>query len=289
MRAPYRVYASDDVHKNAKVKFTPDGFCKVTCFTRAVYKQAGFEELEMYGYDIAMKSPKKETKKTESSQGVRADNFKRAKDKIFDIASANKWDYMVTFTLDADKIDRFDKATIKAIFGKWLDNMVQRRGFKALIIPEYHKDGAIHFHGLINDSLKMSHSGTYKIKGKKKPVGLSSLKRQGLTPDDDKVQDVYNVTDYKLGFSTAVRLDDNSTAVAFYMTKYCTKELDKIFGSFYFAVGKIERELPFIVCNMDFNELLKVGNSRAVKLPENLGEVVYATITADDFYGGEIL
>jgi hypothetical protein len=287
----YRITEKQDVYKNAKVKFTRDGFCRVTCFTRKVYKGEGYEPLEYKSLEQAerelLRKQKKETPQ-ESEKRVRQDSFKRSKNKIFEIASANEWNYMVTFTVDGDKVNRYDREAVKKAFSAWLYDMSKRKGLKALIIPEYHKDKAIHFHGLINDSLKMVHSGTYKIEGSKSPVRLSTLKKKGLTVDGETVKDVYNVEDYKLGFSTAVRLDGNATRVAFYMTKYCTKDLEKIFGSYYFCVGKINRHLPYQICNMNFADLQELGNSVTVDLPDNLGQVVYATITIDDFKGSEI-
>lgn len=47
--------------------------------------------------------------------------------------------------------------------------------------------------------------------------------------------------------------------------------------------------MPFVICNMNIEDLKKAGNSVTVDLPENLGQVVYATITIDDFEGCEIL
>lgn len=288
----YRITEKQDVYKNAKVKFTPDGFCKVSCFTRQIYKGEGYEALEYFSREQAeielMSPPVKEAESVKSDR-VRQDSFKRSKNAIFEIAAANEWKYMVTFTVDKDKCDRYDREAVKKAFSGWLYDMSKRKGLKALIIPEYHEDKAIHFHGLINDSLDMVHSGTYKIEGEKKPVKESTLRKRGLTPQADNVKDVYNITGYKLGFNTAVPLDGNVTRVSYYMTKYCTKNLEKIFGSYYFCVGKVKRHLPYIICNMDIEDLKKAGNSVTVDLPENLGQVVYATITIDDFEGCEIL
>ena len=292
MKPLYRITEKDDVYKNAKVKFTPDGFCKVTCFSRKVYKGIGYEALNYYSLEqaeIELQSPKKKERETEERTGVRADSFKRSKEKIFEIATANEWKWMITFTIDKEKCDRYDREAVKKRFSSWLYDMSKRKGLKALIIPEYHKDGAIHFHGLINDSLEMVHSGRYKIDGEKKPVGIQTLRRRGMLPTDENVRDVFNVKNYKMGFSTAIALDGNATRVAFYMTKYCTKDLEKIFGSYYFCVGKVNRKLPFSICNMNFADLQSLGNSVTVDLPENLGQVVYATITIDDFEGCEIL
>ena len=288
----YRITEKQDVYKNAKVKFTPDGFCKVSCFTRQIYKGEGYEALEYFSREqaeIELLSPPVKESEAVKSDRVRQDSFKRSKNAIFEIAAANEWKYMVTFTVDKDKCDRYDREAVKKAFSGWLYDMSKRKGLKALIIPEYHKDKAIHFHGLINDSLEMEHSGTYKIEGEKKPVKESTLRRRGLTPQADNVKDVYNVKGYKLGFSTAVPLDGNVTRVSYYMTKYCTKDLEKIFGSYYFCVGKVKRHLPYCICNMDIEDLKRLNNSVTVDLPENLGQVVYATITIDDFEGCEIL
>ena len=288
----YRITEKQDVYKNAKVKFTRDGFCKVACFTRNVYKGEGYEPLEYFSLEQAeleLQAPPKKEVKEEKTARVRQDSFKRSKNAIFEIAAANEWKYMVTFTVDKDKCDRYDREAVKKAFSGWLYDMAKRKGLKALIIPEYHKDKAIHFHGLINDSLDMLHSGTYKIEGEKKPVKESTLRKRGLTPRAENVKDVYNVKGYKLGFSTAVPLDGNVTRVSYYMTKYCTKDLEKIFGSYYFCVGKVKRHLPYQICNMNIEDLKRLGNSVTVDLPENLGQVVYATITLDDFEGCEIL
>lgn len=288
----YRITEKQDVYKNAKVKFTPDGFCKVSCFTRKIYKGEGYEALEYFSREQAeielMSPPVKEAESVKSDR-VRQDSFKRSKNAIFEIASANEWKYMITFTVDKDKCDRYDREAVKKAFSGWLYDMSKRKGLNALIIPEYHKDKAIHFHGLINESLDMVHSGTYKIEGVKKPVKESTLRRRGLSPQAENVKDVYNVKGYKLGFSTAVPLDGNVTRVSYYMTKYCTKDLEKIFGSYYFCVGKVKRHLPYCICNMDIEDLKRLNNSVTVDLPENLGQVVYATITIDDFEGCEIL
>lgn len=302
IRHPWQFKSEDEITKNAKVRFTRDGLCLVTCFDKTRYHEKGYESLDHF-YDGALEKPKPKqdkTKRTPTEQEQeknKKDSLTRAKKKVFEIASANEWHYMVTFTLNKDKIDRYDPKTVQKSFSAWLSNMVQRKDLKALIIPEYHPtDKAIHFHGLINDTLTFDHSNTYKVMGKKKPMREERLKRLKKSIYDEDVKSVFNIREYKLGFSTAIPLDEqlqkeetskNVTRVSHYITKYCTKDLDKIFGSYYIAVGKIERELPYILCNMDFDQLAEFG--KVVKLPENYGTVCYATITKDDFEGSEIL
>ena len=141
----------------------------------------------------------------------------------------------------------------------------------------------------------MTFSDTYKVKGDKHPIKLQTLRRRGKSPQDSDVKEVYNVSDYNLGFSTAIKLTGNGfdeayeelsesvSRVAYYMTKYCTKDLEKIFGSYYIAVGKLQREMPYIICNLDIEDLKRCG--RVVDLPDNLGQICYATITKDDLEG----
>ena len=301
---PHQYKTLDEISNNAKVRFTRDGLCLITCFDKTRYREKGYEEIEHFFDGVQeyqkkskprQKKEKNEPTKAEKEKN-RQDSLKRAKKKVFEIASANEWHYMATFTLNKDVIDRYDSVEVQKRFGNWLSNMVQRKGLKGLFIPEKHEDGAIHFHGLMNDALTMHFSKTYKVMGIKKPMGERKLRNMKKSPTDTGVKPVFNVGEYKLGFSTAIPLDEqsavdevdkNTTRVSHYITKYCTKDLDKIFGSYYIAVGKIERELPFLLCNMDFDELAKFG--KVVKLPENYGTVCYATITKDDFEGSEIL
>lgn len=292
--SPVAIYTEDEISRNAKVKFTRDGLCKITCFNRKVYHLEGFARNDSWERANILQSADKPPMKA-AGERARTDALKRAKDKIFEIVAANDWDYMVTFTLDEKVIDRYNPEEVKRRFCKWLDNQVQRRGLSAIIIPEYHEDKAIHFHGLINNALEMRFSETYKVKGKKKPVRLSTLRKSGKTPQDFDVKEVYNVANYSLGFSTAIRLtgdgfdeaheelSESISKVANYMTKYCTKDMDKIFGSYYLAVGKLQRELPYMICNLDFESFRDCG--RYYDLPQNLGQICYATITKDDLEG----
>jgi hypothetical protein len=284
--------------KNAKLRILPDGNVKVTAFSRKVFKEKGFEKIEFFDryYEelnsVKLGTAEKLRKEAEKellsvAEGyTRSDNLKRARDKVFEIASANKWDYMVTLTLDKEKINRYDKSEVLKLVSKWLDNKVQRRGLKYLIVPEYHKDGAIHFHGLFNDALDFVSAERYKIRGNKKPIGLSTLRKYGFKPTDEQVQEVFNVKDFPYGFTTALKLDGNVTAVSLYMTKYITKDLKKIFGSYYKAGGKIARALPFELHNIDFDGLGNFPGCKTVELPDRLGEVRYLFTTLEDLKKG---
>lgn len=94
---------------------------------------------------------------------------RRAAAAMRDLALSNDWKYFVTFTLDRQKIDRYDAKAVTRKLNQWLDNRVRRKGLRYLIVPELHKDGALHYHGLVNDCLPVEDSGTISRPGDKKP------------------------------------------------------------------------------------------------------------------------
>lgn len=265
----FRVTSAIAKH-NTKIKVYPNGKYYVTCFSRDVFND-GWEDIR----------PKDELdRRAYYLLNPREDNMKRAKGKIFDIALSNSWSYMVTLTLDGSKVDRYNPKEIIRPFTKWLNNMVNRKGLKYLIVPEYHEDGAIHFHGLINDALDLSDSGTVKVRDRKKPVKTATAKKYGYDLNSDDVRTVWNIDNYKLGFSTAIHIDDNVEAVSKYMTKYTCKNFQKIFGQSFFAGGGIRRNPDTFYLDVPYN---RFQSSDEYNLPDNLGSVKYAVLDEETF------
>lgn len=169
---------------------------------------------------------------------VRNDSVKRAKDSIFDIVYQNDWKYFVTITFNGEDFDRTDpKAVIKKL-SDWLHNKVRRNKLKYVLVPEYHKNGGIHCHALFNDcDLCFKDSGTRIIKGFNKPVKLSTIEEKGLCEKygvlKSELKTVYNISDWKYGYSTAIETYGDCSKLAYYTTKYITKDVKKIFGKFY--------------------------------------------------------
>lgn len=158
---------------------------------------------------------KREIKHIQNDNNVRLDSIKRAKDKIVDIALLNDFEYFVTFTFNDEIVNAKDyDLTIKKL-KKWLDNMVQRNNLIYLLVPELHKSGRIHFHALMSGNLKLVESGHF----------------------DKHNRIVYNVSSWKYGFTTAVKIDSCYEAVCKYITKYITKDISKITGNFYYSGG----------------------------------------------------
>ena len=220
----YRL-AAPLIYHNTKSKVYPDGHQKITICTRPIFRDDGWEP-------VAPDAPGvKESKPKDMSNEVRADSVKRAKERVFDIAYCNDFTHFITWTLDQAKIDRYDSKEVSRKLKKYLDNHVQRHDLKYLVIPEHHKDGAIHMHGLISGDVDLIDSGHTTKDGKR----------------------IYNMPQWTLGYSTAIELDQHKDRIAKYITKYITKDFAKIFGSFYYAGGHgLIRKPPVILYDTDY-------------------------------------
>lgn len=80
-----------------------------------------------------------------------ASSIRRARRRVFELASCNAWEYFVTLTLDPQKYDRYDLGKFRRDLSVWISNQRRLHGcaFQYLLIPERHKDGAWHMHGLV--------------------------------------------------------------------------------------------------------------------------------------------
>ncbi len=236
------LYHSEDVKYNSKIKAYPDGTVNFTCCNKPIFVKKGFE-LASY------KKVEETEKKNYNTDNTRSDSIRRAKCAVFDIAKMNKFKYFVTLTLDAEKIDRYAIIPIKKKLIKWLNNMEQRHDLHYLLLPEYHKDGAIHMHMLCSGNLRL--------------IETDKKDKAGRT--------IYNVDNWKLGFSTAIIMDGDNENVSKYVTKYVTKDSRKIFGKFYYSGGKnLVREVPTTYFNSDYNKLVEIFNINEFEVFNNL-------------------
>ena len=241
-----------DIKSTAKIKIYPDGSRKIYAASAPIFGADGWE--------LSNKADSKTSRKrkTESCAEDMWRAKRRAAAMLRDYALCNDFKWFVTLTLDKTKIDRYD---IKAVVSKmrtWLDNRVRRKGLKYLLVPELHQDGAIHFHGFFNDCpLDFVDSGTLKVQGEKAPKKPRSAKAKrellaaGALP-------VYNLSDWSLGFSTAIQIYGNYRAAVGYVTKYVTKETEKIGGRWYYSGGDLKTpEVEYT--DISFRELEAAG------------------------------
>lgn len=271
----FRPRSEEAIKRNALIKHYPDGTFQVTCFSRPTYRADGWAAVDQEEERQRRKAFREAH--ADLLDGLpereRGDNIRRAKQAIYDLAALNDWAYFITLTIDPGELNRYDPEAVAKRVGKWLANMVQRReGFSYMVVPEHHKDGAIHFHGLISEGLNLVDSGTVKVPGRKKPIKRATAKR--LKIPEDQQTTVYNITDCKFGYSSALPIYGERDRLSRYMTKYITKDLQKIFGKRYWAGGNLKRKPKAYAITLDFDGMA----GEAHKLPYDLGAVKYATL-----------
>jgi len=172
-----------------------------------IFKYASPIKARIEGYELVNSSQTSSSSSpfTDKEQNL-LNSLRRSKTAIADLVLSNEFDLFVTFTFAKN---REDINSVKKRMSKWLKNQKEIHGkFSYLIVPEFHKDRkAIHFHGLLKD---------YR----------GVLKNSGITQNG---RDVYNITSYRLGFSTAVKIDDHAK-VSSYIRKYITKDMPQFEG-----------------------------------------------------------
>lgn len=137
----------------------------------------------------------------------------RAKNSIYNYARGNVWEWFITLTFSKDKVDRYNYEECSNKLRNWLSNMRKRyaKDLKYLVVPEQHKDGAWHFHGLLSNTGGMR-------------FDMACNKHTGVILETKSGLPIFNFGNYKLGFSTATQITDTAKASS-YITKYITKEL----------------------------------------------------------------
>ena len=231
---------------NARTKFYPtsDGGKKEveTCvFSDSVYNPHHLEQVKT--------KPKKQffaEQEPVSADANKCSDFavRRARKRLFDLVSCNPdCNMMVTLTLNGADFPRDEWKKIISRLNTWLDNMTRRHDLKYILVPEFHKDGAaIHFHGFVNESALDLARALNPHTGK---------------PLFQKGRAVYNITNWKYGFTTAVRVgksESDHDFAARYVLKYITKGQEKIGGRYYLHGGDL-KEPSFEYFNADFSAL----------------------------------
>ena len=140
-----------EVSYTGRVKVYPDGSRDILVCSKAVFRMGGWEDTT---------PRRKERRKAPEGAADDARAMRRARAQVRELALCNHFTQFVTLTLDAAQVDRYDMAAITRKLNAWLSNQVQRRGLRYILVPERHKDGAVHFHGFFNDALERSDSGT---------------------------------------------------------------------------------------------------------------------------------
>lgn len=134
----------------------------------------------------------------------------RTKQMIYNYALANEFEWLVTFTFNPRIVNSRNYDDCVFALSGWLNELRKRRcpDMVYLIVPEYHLDKQkFHFHAMMSNISELCFVDSGKTHNKKV---------------------VYNLYEWRFGFSTAEQIDDSKEAhakVCGYILKYITKDL----------------------------------------------------------------
>lgn len=231
------------------------GTHQVMIYYKNNVRKTGYEEIEdKFNYDekcsdcdvvldesyiARLKECVEDEKESEANEWDKLRSIRRSKELVKAIGNMNEWDYFFTGTFDKEKVgdrkalDKLKKSTLE-----FFKNQSKKYGIKYLLIPELHKDGALHWHGLIRD-----------------PDDLLKLTDSGKKHNGRTIWNMDSWNKYK-GFNTCVEIGkgvDDVMAVSNYISKYISKNDERIFDKyFYSSKGLINHPK---ITYLDFDEL----------------------------------
>ena len=250
---PLTLQSRPDVKCNMRIKVYPDGSRRALIFSVDAYTPDGWEASAEFADRSGVIEPPPDVGEMSVYELERMDAKKaynvgrsrrRAKERVRDIAMSTDFRWFVTLALDPAKVDRYDMAAITKKLNVWLSNAVRRQGLAYVLVPEHHKDGAIHFHGFFNDALPVEYSHTLTNGGRPRRPASPEQEAEWLSSGWHKV---YNLPRWTLGFSTAIELYGERRHSVGYVLKYIDKEYGgtdsasagKIGGRYYYSGGKL--------------------------------------------------
>lgn len=221
-----------EIRYSAKILEYPDGSYDIMACDHRVFRPEAGKAIRKPG-----KAP--EGAKRDKPKGSRADIERaqtRARAAVRRLALANEdFKWFVTLTINPEKIDSYDAAACTKRLSQWLSNRVKRQGLKYVIVPELHKSGRIHYHGLMNDVLDAVPSGH----------------------TDGEGHPVYNLPEWDYGYTTAIALYGSHHAAVGYVCKYIGKGAAKIGGRWYYSGGALAKPVEKFV-DISYAELMEM-------------------------------
>lgn len=246
---------------NCRIKEYPQGFIEVLSASRPIFREPGWELSDDWWKGSRISKPVAAAPADDEAK--KADNIaravRRAKQNLRDLALCNDMAYFVTLTLDPALVDRYDMVKITKRLNVWCSNQVQRNGLAYVLVPERHKDGAVHFHGFVNKAVEVVDSGTISVPWDKKPRRpTSEAQRNEWLAKGGKI--VYNLPAWPLGFTTAIEMYGDPVAAVNYCCKYIGKQQgsgeppEKIGGRWFYHGGCHGRP-KVTYADIDFEEM----------------------------------
>lgn len=174
--------------------------------TYSIYRYGDQIKLVLFRFEHNRKTVGAKRKLEESittSEERFQSSLSRARSRIYELAACNEFEFFCTFTIDGEKLDRYDLTAYRKSFTHFIRNENARRliddKIRYLVIPERHKDGAWHMHGLLSGLSEQLEKNKY---------GYMDWPRYSE----------------RYGFFNCSRIKDRQ-ATAGYMVKYITKDI----------------------------------------------------------------
>lgn len=209
------------ITSNARIKHYP---CMdvLQVSNAPIFRKEGYESVMPRQYDVPSKGHA-----ADPERSLRASRT-RAAAAVRDITLCNPFTHFITLTLSPKMIDRYNADNVSKKLQIFLKNCSSRKGLKYIVVPEKHKDGAIHLHGLCM-------LGDMKIERAYNPnTGKVLSTYQG--------QPIYNMPEWIYGYSMCVPVVGAYEKVCSYIAKYLTKDKNKIFGKWYFTSRDLQKK-----------------------------------------------
>lgn len=263
-----------------RIKTYLDGSSEVLVSSKPIFREGGWE---------AETPRQRGQKKAQAGAADIARAQRRARAQVRDLALCNPFTHFVTLTLGGDKVDRYDMAAITRKLNTWLSNQVQRRGLRYVLVPERHKDGAIHFHGFFTDVLERVDSGTMIPPGGGRPrKPRSKAQRADWLAQGGRV--VWNLPGWSLGFTTALELVGEYPRAVSYVCKYIGKQQgggpgEKIGGRWYYSGGELAGP-TVALADLDFRETAALPGAYVFEVPEAGAAFVRVLLKPDFTFSG---
>jgi len=253
-----------EVYFSGRMKSYPGGYYEIMSCSKPLFRRPGWErrkgkyelreelideELARLGWLDDQPPEARREPDPEAARANLARAARRAATAVRDYALANDFRWFVTLTLDREKIDRYDVGEVTRKLNRWLSNLVQRDGLRYVLVAERHKDGAVHFHGLVNDVPGFVSSGTWNVPGHKKPIRPRSQRQAVLWAEagaEEGYHEVFNWHKWPYGFSTGIELYGSYERAVGYVTKYIRKQTEgpearKVGGRWYYSGGALRK------------------------------------------------
>jgi len=152
-----------------------------------------------------------------------------------DYIQCNEFSYFFTLTISPDYCDRHDDKLVQTKIKEWLNNIRRHNSLGYIIVPERHKDGALHFHGVMTN-----------------PAHTLDLYDSGHKDRSGRI--IYHTKKYQMGFHDFTEIG-NLEAVSQYVRKYISKSFyssEKFKKRFWASRNLIK---PEIIHNANIDDL----------------------------------